>query len=109
MTYDTVELKICQNQGRLYRFVANLGYNMKDFSNAYLASDFCKRAMDTTYSRFQMHDEQEILDFLMPEIQEKCSRMNENEMFNPKVAYWIEFTYRQLYYETELLSKDLVK
>ena len=109
MTYDTVELKICQNQGRLYRFVANLGYNMKDFSNAYLASDFCKRAMDTTYSRFQLHDEQEILDFLMPEIQEKCSRMNENEMFNPEVAYWIGFTYRQLYYETELLSKDLAK
>lgn len=54
MTYNTIELSIYQNQGRLYQFVANLGYDMEDFSNAYLTSDFCKRAMDTTYSRFQM-------------------------------------------------------
>ena len=109
MTYDTIELKICQNQGCLYRFVANLGYNIEEFSNAYLASDFCKRAMDTTYSRYQLHDEQEILDFLMPEIQDKCSMLPDGELFNLDVAYWIGFTYRQLYYETDIFSKELAE
>jgi len=108
MTYNTVELSICQNQGRLYEFAANAGYDLECFSNAYLQSNFCKRAMDTVYSRFQLHDEQEILDFLLPEIKSKCLVV-EQKKFNPDTAYWIGFTYRQLYYETGRTSKELAE
>ena len=41
---------------------------MEWFANQYLSSDFCRRSMDTIYSRFFVADELEHLDFIIPEI-----------------------------------------
>ena len=102
------EYGICKNQARLYRFVARKGVDMEWFSENYLRSSFCKRAFDTIYSRFQTADELECLDFIMPEL--GAPKMMENGyMFEPDVAEWIGFTYRQLYIETEIPSANLVE
>lgn len=45
---------ICKTQQRIYEYTASKGYDMVSFSDAYLKSDFCKRAMDSAYSRFQL-------------------------------------------------------
>lgn len=102
------EYGICQNQARLYEYVARKGFDMEWFSEEYLRSSFCKRAFDTVYSRFQTADEQECLDFIIPEL--KTIKMLDKEyMLDPDVAYWIGFTYRQLYIETEVPSSKLVE
>ena len=101
-----VDYDICQNQGRLYSFVAKEGFCMEWFSEAYLKSSFCKRAFDTIYSRFQLADELECLDFILPEIG-TIKMLPKEERFSPDVASWIGFTYRQLYMETQILSEIL--
>lgn len=117
---DGVEYEICNTQGNLYEFIAKKGFNIELFSRLYLQSDFCRRAFDTIYSRFQLADELECLDFIVPELKgkfpefddgcitEDYDRIPEPEScFSPDAAYWIGFTYRQLYIETGTSSREL--
>ena len=64
-----IEHDICDTQGRIYEYASTFGYDMEVFSKAYLCSDFCHRAMDAPYSRFQLHTEEECWDFIYPEIE----------------------------------------
>ena len=102
-----VDYEICCTQGRIYEYAANLGYDMELFSNEYLKSDFCRRAMDTDYSRFQFADEEECWDFIIPEIGSKLEKIDTGLYFDPDVAHWIGFTYRQICFDRKVCSKDL--
>lgn len=104
---DGIYYDICMTQSRIYRYVAQCGYEVKRFSDAFLASDFCRRAFDTIYSRFQLEDVFECMDFIVPEIQNDLI-VSHNLYFDEDVAAWIGFTYRQLYIETEVNSSRLV-
>lgn len=101
-----LEYGICETQGNLFRYVANKGVDMEWFALYYLSSDFCRRAMDTVYSRFFTADELEHLDFIVPEI--GPLKNNPHGYFDGNVAFWIGFTYRQLQIQTGVFSKDLV-
>lgn len=101
-----VEYGICETQGDLFRYVANEGVDMEWFATQYLSSDFCRRSMDTVYSRFFTADELEHLDFIIPEI--GPLKKNPYGYFDGNVAFWIGFTYRQLQIQTGVFSKDLV-
>lgn len=103
------EYIICKVQGSIYEYQAKKGYDIAVFSELYLKSDFCKRAFDTIYSRFQWADAEECLDFIIPEIGDKCKKLKSNEEFSPDVAFWIGFTYRHLYIRTEIPSEELVQ
>lgn len=100
---DGINYDICMTQARLYRYVANDNKDVKEFSDKYLNSDFCRRAMDCSYSRFQLETELECLDFILPEIGEISS----NYHCDPDIAAWIGFTYRQLAFDTGKSSKEL--
>lgn len=101
---EGINYDICMTQARLYRYIANDGKDIKEFSDKYLNSDFCRRAMDCYYSRFQLETELECLDFIYPEIGSISTKDN----CDPDIASWIGFTYRQLAFETNLSSKELV-
>jgi len=81
---------ICMTQSRIYRYVAQCGYEVKRFSDAFLVSDFCGRAFDTIYSRFQLEDVFECMDFIVPEIQNDLV-VGHNLHFDEDVAAWIGF------------------
>lgn len=100
-----VEYDICRTQSRIYQYVAESGYNVEKFSDAFLKSDFCRRAFDTLYSRFQLEDVLECMDFIVPEIQNQF--IKDNSFFDEEVSAWIGFVYRQLYIETQIYSRDL--
>ena len=103
-----IDYTICKTQGSIYEQQAKDGYDIVIFSDLYLKSDFCRRAFDTIYSRFQIADRLECLDFILPEIGGKCRKFTtREEIFSPDVAYWIGFTYRQLYIETCISSREL--
>ena len=100
----SVDLDICETQGLIYKEIASKKYDVEEFSKRYLTSKFCRRSMDTIYSRFQVASELECLDFIYPEIQmEPREEISED----PYVAYWIGFTYRYLYIEYEIPSAEL--
>lgn len=104
---NNVDYNICNTQGKIYEYAAKLGYDLSVFSSLYLKSDFCRRAFDTIYSRFQYHDEEESWDFLYPEIKDRLTVYGEGKSFDGGVAYWIGFTYRQLYIEGGISSAEL--
>lgn len=104
-----IERDICETQQMIYEHMCNQGYDMKSFSDAYLRSDFCRRAMDTLYSRFQLEFPTECEDFFWPEIKDQVEKMEDGLQFDVDVACWIGYTYRQLYFETQIPSRELVE
>ena len=101
-----IDYDICDTQARIYLWAAKNNYDLKIFSDKYMQSDFTRRAMDTIYSRFQINDELECLDFILPEIGH--SLIKTNKYINTDFAYWLGFTYRQMYIETKIKSSQLV-
>ncbi len=103
-----VDYDICKTQGRVYRYAGQLSYDPAAFSEYYLRSDFCRRAMDSVYSRFQYADEEEIFYFLdlenVPE-----SGTSGKDGFPAEVLYWIGFTYRHLAFASGKPSGELAK
>ena len=63
---DGIDYKICRTQQRLYEYAARHGYEIEQFSNFFLSSDFCSRAFDVLYSRFQLETPVECMDFITP-------------------------------------------
>lgn len=106
---DDVEEMICRTQANIFSYMAERGYDMGIFANAYMTADWTKRAMDTTYSRFQIREPEECLDYLLPEIEHKLKKYEDDKMFATDVAEWIGYTYRQLYIETDVDSAVLCK
>lgn len=99
----------CETQQHIYEYMAVQGYDMEVFSNSFLSSNFCRRAFDTIYSRFQWHTVEENSDFFMPEIADKLTKFENGCWFEPDEAAWLGFTYRHLYIETKVPSAQLVK
>lgn len=106
---NSVEYDICKTQGEIYEYAAKKGYHIKEFSDAYLHSDFCRRAMDTEYSRFQLEEAGECWDFIEPEIGSYIEehKYSGEAIFDPAVAYWIGFTYRWIYIRTMIRGEEL--
>ncbi len=98
----------CKTQGRIYEQAAYDGCDIKKFSDKYLSSRFCKNRIETPYSSFQMEDAQTCLEFIYPEIQISPNPGSET-IFDPDIAYWIGYTYHQLYCETGIYGYKLRK
>lgn len=102
-----IEYDICYTQQRIYEHMASEKYDMRGFSDAYLKCDFCRRAMDTCYSRFQLEDVYECMDFYMPEIGASLVKTDGGQ--NIEAAAWIGFMYRYLFISTGIMSAELVQ
>lgn len=105
---DGMDYAICRTQEDIYKYMVQEGYDIKVFSEAYLSCDFCRRAMDTIYSRFQMEFPNECADFFMPEIESLLVKANGENKF-AECAGDIGFMYRLLYIETSVPSAELAK
>ena len=103
---EVLNYDICINQGEIYEIAAEQGYDMPLFSKQYLNSDFCNKSFDKIWSLYHFADAKECLYEINKDITifpNKESSM----VFNPDVAWWIGFTYRQLQIETGKSSKTL--
>lgn len=107
-----VQYDICDTQGKIFEVVAKYYSHdsFKTFADAYMRSDFCKRQMDVSYSRYQVHDPEESLDFVIPEIEQHVRLFRDmDKPFPSDVAYWIGFTYRQISMKTCLDSAEIIE
>lgn len=102
-TDEGIMYDICRTQEDIYKWAAARKYDMAAFSNAYLSSDFCRRAMDSEYSRFQLCDPDECMDFIRPEI----GTFETDLYFDEEVAGWIGWMYRFICFQTGISSKKL--
>lgn len=102
-----VDMAICDTQRCIYQYMAGQGFNMGVFSAAFLQSDFCRRAFDTGYSRFQLETAEESADFFMPEIESKLNVDANGNVGKVAEAGWIGMMYRVLCFQTGLDSAEL--
>ena len=101
----TVQDVIAETQGMIYEMAADQDWDLGYFSAEYLKSDFCERAMDTIYSRFQFADAGECMDHITPEIPFKG--YDDGLHFDPDVAYWIGSIYRYICFHSGYSSRYL--
>jgi hypothetical protein len=100
-----LQYRICQTQADIFEYIATHNCDIDDFIKNYMNSDFCFYQMDTSYSRYQLHDVLECLDFICSEF----SLLPQKEFINPAICYWIGFIYRGLWFKTQIPSKKLIK
>lgn len=107
-----VEYSICGNQGDAFELAANtLEYSsFLYFVHVFMGSDFCNREIDSVYSAFQMQDGAEWIDFVFGDLSRNpLFQRAKGKVFQPEVAYWIGYTYRQLAIATKTHSRDLIR
>lgn len=107
-TSDHVHFNICEVQQEIFEYAVNLKYDLKTFVNVYLKSNFCRRAFDTIYSRFQTADAEECADFFLPEIEKNLVKATSQNAYD-SLAGDIGFMYRLLYIKTSVPSANLVQ
>ena len=109
MIYE-VDTFICETQELIFELAArNYDLNgFKYFVEQYMTGDFCRRYMDVKYSRFQYHEPEECMDFILPQIEDVTKLTTNGDLrYDLTVAGWIGYTYRYLEMGTHILSKDL--
>lgn len=109
---DDVQYDICETQGLIFETIAGKysAESFKTFVKEYMCSEFCRRQMDVSYSRYQMHEPEESLDFVIPEISEHAKlELSTDSHFPGDTAFWIGFTYRQVSMKTCLPSAEIIK
>lgn len=100
--------RTCATQANLYDHICRCGYDIVNFSDKYLVSDFCNREMDSLYSVFQREDPLQILDFVIPQIGDLVPQ-TENPFHTTYWGAWdLGYMYRYLHYSTGMHSKDIV-
>jgi len=106
---DSIDYKICRTQQRLYEYAAKHGYDMEQFSDFFLSSDFCSRAFDTLYSRFQIETPVECMDFILEEADGKLAEnaVKKADEVEADAAGFVGLLYRMLYFITPYTSKEL--
>lgn len=104
-----IEYDICDTQAMIYSYAAEQGYDMQQFSDFYMASNFCSREIDAEYSVMQLADDTICWEHLDPEIGEFLTKYPEGICFDVDAAWWIGFTYRQLAFITGKPSSEIVK
>ena len=98
----------CKTQARFYELAAYDGCDMREFSDRYLRSHFCKNRIEVVYSAFQREDAMTCLEFIYPEIGIEQDPSSE-KIFDPDIAYWIGYTYHQLFCETGVRGEQLAE
>ena len=72
-----INYDICEKQGEIYEYMASLGYDIKQFSNLFLSSDFCNDCFDKCWSLY--HDASPYESFyekMEPEFGDKLTKYN---------------------------------
>lgn len=102
----TLELKMCDVQGRLFEMSADKKYSSEVFIKFFMKSDIAK-ALDSSFNHMQWAGEE----YLLSEIADSAGDvLHENgQIFSKDVLYWIGYIYRYWHYHTGEDSAKIYK
>lgn len=101
--------ELCECQGDLFELAADKGYDIRCFSNIFLGSDFCMRAFDSAYSRYQCADAEESLDLLEQETASGLEKASGGRGPGGIIANWTGYIYRVLCQRSGMPSREILK
>lgn len=92
---DSLQLKMCDIQGRLFELSARQGYDSEKFIPLFMVSEVAKN-LDSKYNRMQWAGEEYLLDEVLAECEGKLEK-NEST-YSAEVMYWMGYLYRYWHY-----------
>ena len=102
----SIELKLCDIQGRLFQLSIRRGINSAEFIKVFMKSDTAK-ALDSTYNRMQWAGEEYLLEEVIDEAGDRFEKSG--EVYAEELIYWIGYIYRYWHYVTGKFSKEIHK
>ena len=92
---NSLQLKLCDIQGRLFELFAEKKYNSTAFIKAFMTSETAK-ALDSEYNRMQWAGEEYLLEEVVADAGDMLSA--DGEIFSKDILYWIGYIYRYWHY-----------
>lgn len=92
---DSLQLKLCDIQGRLFELSSLQGYDSEKFISLFMASEVAKN-LDSKYNRMQWAGEEYLLDEVVAESEGKLEKRE--KAYSPEVMYWMGYLYRYWHY-----------
>ena len=102
----SIELQLCDIQGRLFKFSARRGINSAEFIKVFMKSAKAK-ALDSTYNRIQWAGEEYLLEEVIDEAGDRFEKPG--EVYAEELIYWIGYIYRYWHYVAGESSKEIIK
>ena len=102
----SIELQLCDIQGRLFKLSAQRGINSAEFIKVFMKSATAK-ALDSTYNRMQWAGEEYLLEEVIDEAADRFKKPG--EVYSEELIYWIGYIYRYWHYVTGESSKEIIK
>jgi len=102
----SIELQLCDIQGRLFKLSARRGINSAEFIKVFMKSATAK-ALDSTYNRMQWAGEEYLLEEVIDEAGDRFEKPG--EVYSEEMIYWIGYVYRYWHYVTGESSKEIYK
>ncbi len=102
----SIELKLCDIQGRLFKLSVQRGVNSAEFIKVFMKSATAK-ALDSTYNRMQWAGEEYLLEEVIDEAGDRFEKPG--EVYLDELIYWIGYIYRYWHYATGESSKEIYK
>ena len=102
----SIELQLCDIQGRLFNLSAQRGINSAEFIKVFMKSATAK-ALDSTYNRMQWAGEEYLLEEVIDEDGDRFEKPG--EVYSEELIYWIGYIYRYWHYVTGESSKEIIK
>lgn len=102
----SIELQLCDIQGRLFKLSAQRGISSAEFIKVFMKSATAK-ALDSTYNRMQWTGEEYLLEEVIDEAGERFKKPD--EVYSEELIYWIEYIYRYWHYVMGESSKEIIK
>ena len=102
----SIELQLCDIQGRLFKLSARRGINSVEFIKVFMKSATAK-ALDSTYNRMQWAGEEYLLEEVIDEAGERFEKPG--DVYTEELIYWIGYIYRYWHYVTGESSKEIYK
>ena len=103
---NSLQLQICDIQGRLFKLSADEGYASSKFVKTFMTSEVSK-ALDSKYNRMQWAGEEYLLEELADIERNRLTK--EGEIFPKDTLYWIGYLYRYWHYYTNEDSAKIYK
>lgn len=100
---DTLQLKMCDIQGRLFELSLRFRLDSKMFISSFMKSEVA-RQLDSTYNRMQWAGEE----YLLEELRAEVPTLREStDLYDKEMMYWIGYLYRCWNIQTGESSKEI--
>lgn len=102
MMLGSLELQLCDIQGRLFELSATQGVDSAWFIQTFMTGDTAAH-FDLPYDRTQWMGEE----YLLAEVLEDAEQPTHSKLYAPDELYWIGYTYRYWHYYRDVSSQAI--